>query len=157
MRQDADKRKIMTKKCSKCGNILPLSSFSKDIRLKSPYRASCKQCDKAMDKKYKETPEGRSAHNRAKKKYVLNNPNYYQRHCGEWQRKNPEKVNAHQLLNQAVSSGRIIKQPCAKCGELKVVAHHFDYTKPLEVIWLCYFHHSELHKQKGGEDLLGCG
>jgi len=37
------------------------------------------------------------------------------------------------------------KQPCEVCGATKVEAHHDDYTKPLEVRWLCKRHHSEVH------------
>lgn len=29
-----------------------------------------------------------------------------------------------------------------------VQCHHKDYSKPLDVIWLCLKHHRELHNQK---------
>lgn len=47
---------------------------------------------------------------------------------------------ARQRLNAAVASGTIIKpKTCSKCGKVKkLTAHHNDYTKPLEVEWLCY-------------------
>lgn len=39
------------------------------------------------------------------------------------------------------------KQPCS-IGGCKNMGerHHPDYKKPLEVVWLCNFHHDELHK-----------
>jgi ribosomal protein S27AE len=43
----------------------------------------------------------------------------------------------------------LIKQPCEVCGNLKAQAHHDDYSKPLQVRWLCQKHHTE-HHQKGG-------
>ena len=38
--------------------------------------------------------------------------------------------------------------PCCVCGEIKVEAHHADYSKPLEVIWFCRKHHIQYHKDK---------
>jgi ribosomal protein L15E len=31
------------------------------------------------------------------------------------------------------------------CGAKKSVAHHEDYKKPLDVIWLCQEHHKAVH------------
>lgn len=58
----------------------------------------------------------------------------------------PEKVHARNLLGAAVRRGVVIPQPCY-CG-LKGQAHHPDYSKSLEVIWLCRTHHSEAHKEQ---------
>ena len=33
-----------------------------------------------------------------------------------------------------------------RCGVVKVQAHHEDYTKPLEVTWLCSACHAKVHK-----------
>ena len=54
--------------------------------------------------------------------------------------------NAKQRVTMAVKSGRLIKFPCSICGSSKVEGHHTDYNKPLQVIWLCNFHHREEHK-----------
>lgn len=55
------------------------------------------------------------------------------------------KINARIAARRAVKVGIITKQPCAKCGSIKVEAHHEDYNKPLVVIWLCRQHHDEIH------------
>ena len=47
----------------------------------------------------------------------------------------------------AIKMGKLVKEPCEVCGELKVHAHHDDYTKPLQVRWLCQKHHTELHEK----------
>jgi hypothetical protein len=56
----------------------------------------------------------------------------------------PEKVQARRILNKAIKTGKIARQNCwcGKVGE----AHHPDYSKPLEVIWLCSEHHAQVHK-----------
>jgi hypothetical protein len=54
---------------------------------------------------------------------------------------NPEKVKAEQIASAARRRGFLIPEPCTICGALKVDAHHPDYSKPLEVVWLCRKHH----------------
>lgn len=60
-------------------------------------------------------------------------------------KKFPEKVRARDLLRKALKSGKLTKQPCEVCGDLKVDGHHDDYGKPLEVRWLCLLHHKQHH------------
>jgi hypothetical protein len=48
------------------------------------------------------------------------------------------------------------RQPCEICGE-KAEAHHDNYDKPLEVRWLCFFHHREWHKIHDNPELIGGG
>ena len=48
----------------------------------------------------------------------------------------------------ALRNGSLIKpNNCANCGRKKELnAHHNNYDKPLEVVWLCDSCHSLLHK-----------
>lgn len=58
----------------------------------------------------------------------------------------PEKTKARAAVARAVRAGVLVKQPCAVCGfGGRVHAHHNDYSKPLEVRWLCQAHHTEVH------------
>lgn len=52
---------------------------------------------------------------------------------------------------RAINRGDLIKQPCEVCGEPKVDAHHDDYSRPLDVKWLCRKHHNELHAKAEGK------
>jgi hypothetical protein len=59
----------------------------------------------------------------------------------------PEKISARAAVSTALKKGVLIKGPCEVCGSTKVEGHHEDYSKPLEVNWLCQDHHQELHRQ----------
>lgn len=57
------------------------------------------------------------------------------------------KANARAYLKEYVKRGHIKKMPCEICGDEKSEGHHEDYSKPLEVIWLCRKHHLEHHNK----------
>ncbi len=55
------------------------------------------------------------------------------------------KWEARWKAQRAIKSGRLVRQPCRDCGSVKVHAHHEDYNKPLDVVWLCETHHRAEH------------
>jgi ribosomal protein S27AE len=65
-----------------------------------------------------------------------------------WITRNPEKRKAQVAVGNAIRDGRLTRGTCEKCGSPKVHAHHDDYTKPLEVRWLCPQHHSDHHREE---------
>jgi hypothetical protein len=63
-----------------------------------------------------------------------------------WKKRNPDKARAHNYLHFAVRVGMVVRRPCEVCGSSEHVhAHHDDYSKPIEVRWLCAAHHSQVH------------
>jgi len=56
-----------------------------------------------------------------------------------------QKELARVKVYNAKKSGKLVMQPCQVCGAIKTEAHHEDYTKPLDVIWLCRKHHMQVH------------
>lgn len=62
--------------------------------------------------------------------------------------KYPEKYRARYFLHNAVRDGRVLRKPCEVCDEIKAQAHHDDYSKPLDVRWLCEKHHVEHHRNQ---------
>lgn len=69
------------------------------------------------------------------------------RYTRNFKRRYPEKKRAHEAVRLALQSGRLVPQPCAACGrEEQPHAHHFDYSKPLDVTWLCQPCHYLLHR-----------
>lgn len=77
--------------------------------------------------------------------------NEYQR---KWYQRNKEKRKAHVILHRAINSGKIIRpKNCSQCSkECKVDGHHEDYSKPLEVIWIC----RACHSRKSPRTVIKC-
>ena len=63
---------------------------------------------------------------------------YRQRHSAKY-----AAVNA---VNNAIRDGRLVHCPCEWCGFFYAQAHHFDYTKPLDVTWFCETCHATVHR-----------
>ena len=66
----------------------------------------------------------------------------------EWRARNPTERAAQVAVGNAVRDGRLFKWPaCAMpdCNSTKPVAHHPDYSRPLDVVWLCQAHHKQAH------------
>jgi hypothetical protein len=58
------------------------------------------------------------------------------------------KIRTRALTRSYIKSRKLIRKPCEVRKEIKVQAHHDDYTKPLDVRWLCNKHHAEHHKNE---------
>jgi hypothetical protein len=63
----------------------------------------------------------------------------------------PEKYRARNAVSNALRDGKIKRADgCFFCGDGgKLHAHHHDYSKPLDVFWLCPPCHGKLHVVNG--------
>lgn len=64
------------------------------------------------------------------------------------------KKNCRSRSHKALRRGKLIPQPCEKCGSAIVEMHHEDYSKPLDVKWLCKECHVDLHTQRNRQEAL---
>ena len=64
-----------------------------------------------------------------------------------WRENNQEKVKARKDVFKAIRNKTLKPQPCF-CSIKKTEAHHLDYSKPMDVIWLCVKHHRQLHRKE---------
>lgn len=65
----------------------------------------------------------------------------------------PEREKARQILRNAVAAGKVTKpQTCQHCRVVlpvaKIQAHHIDYLKPFDVLWLCSVCHGLQHRKE---------
>jgi len=79
-----------------------------------------------------------------------------------WDEAHPEIAAARHAARDAVRTGYLIRQPCVVCGSTEQIeGHHPDYSKPLEVVWLCAPCHRDEHvrlrKRENAKPLDGEG
>lgn len=55
------------------------------------------------------------------------------------------RIRARSILNHYLRDKKIDRPTCELCNK-PAEAHHDDYSKPLDVKWLCFRHHRLYHK-----------
>ncbi len=58
------------------------------------------------------------------------------------------RLRARNTAAKARAKGMLTPQPCRDCGNLEVQMHHENYSKPLDVIWLCRSCHIKEHAKR---------
>ena len=138
--------------CSKCKIEKEKSEFNKDKSNKDGLCVWCRECRnkylRNYKKKYVQTETYKIQARKDDKKFRLRHPDRIYAIIKRKREKYPIKYKANNKVSDAIHRKILIKKPCIICGETKVDAHHEDYNKPLDVIWLCRKHHWELHKNK---------
>ena len=136
-----------TRSCPVCGLAVPPSRGSREKKFCSD---SCREKSKRKERKrkYQTDPLFRE-------KILAMNSKYFKTENGKramisasnsWKIRNPEKRRAHNAVTAALRSGVLVKPAgCDVCGIPEVDAHHDDYSKPLDVKWLCRRCHHEAH------------
>jgi predicted Fe-S protein YdhL (DUF1289 family) len=76
---------------------------------------------------------------------VARNPALYNGIRKAWIERNPDARRAQVAVGHALRAGTLERGPCEVCGATRVHGHHDDYSRPLDVRWLCPRHHSEHH------------
>ena len=79
------------------------------------------------------------------KEYRRENKEEQREYFKKWNKENPEKIKAQRLAQKI----KIPKnQLCEICGSKENLdKHHEDYSKPLEVMFLCRKCHKRLHRK----------
>ena len=117
------------KTCNRCKIEKDLSEFYKNRTYKDGVSYYCKTCDSTYARNF----QGARTEKYNKRKY-------------EHMKRFPERQKARDKVRTAIKNGSIQRSCCEVCKEEKAQAHHDDYTKPLEVRWLCTTHHAEWHR-----------
>jgi hypothetical protein len=94
-------------------------------------------------------PEEREKARLRKKEWDERNPGKAVERVTKWKEKNPQKSAIHSLMLYAIRVGILQrKEACEVCGiPCKTHGHHEDYSKPLEVVWLCQLCHGARHRK----------
>jgi len=151
---------VSAKACFKCGRTLPLGEFYRHPQMGDGHLGKCKECAK------RDVNENRARHSDYYVEYERLRSSRPERReqAHKWQRirrrkhpekqqalrlREPQKYKARTAVSNAIRDGRLVKELCTFCGSNTVEAHHHDYSKPLDVIWVCqqchreYFHSNQ--------------
>ena len=135
---------MTTKRCFKCMCEKPLEDFYKHVAMGDGHSGKCKDCTKVDALRHRqENLEKIRSYDRMRASMPHRIANRI-RIVAEYVERFPNRKKANTAVGNAVRDGRIKKQPCWACGE-KAVAHHPDYDRPLDVVWLCQAHHKQTH------------
>lgn len=99
-----------------------------------------KNKEKLRERDHKKTIE-------RKRKWRSDNPDKLLEQNRRYRAKNPEKNRAQDKLRKHVKKGAIQKPDnCQLCNRFGYVeAHHADYSRALNVIWVCKICHAAVH------------
>ncbi len=139
------------KKCAECGRELARSEFNKNKNNKDGLQDRCKECFRRYNReRYLRTKEETKRRVAA---YRRDNP----RKVFETRLKtclaNPDMKRAQKVVEAALKCGELVNPGvCSGCGckagEHRIEAHHHDYSKPLDVIWLCTPCHRQMDARR---------
>jgi hypothetical protein len=135
----ATKENIRDAYCRKCKNTrMQVKSLVEGRRFKNDEgrKLTCSNCGREKEETY------------------LNES--YCRNCKMFKKKlhRPYRTDEQRLkeavrrvTSNKIKQGHLIRLPCEVCcTDVDVHAHHDDYSKPLNVRWLCRKHHQEYHR-----------
>jgi len=139
---------VKNKTCFVCKKIKNINEFHSNKNSNDGFRYSCKICTLTMNKKWKK--DNYDINLISNRRWIKLNPDkireYKRNHKARFKKRHPEIVSAWSAIYRAVRDGKIKSKPCVQCGGINNIhAHHPDYSKPLDIIWLCYYCHRKLH------------
>ena len=136
-----------SKECFKCKTVKPIEGFYKHSKMLDGHVNKCKECNKNdvtanRNKNLERVREYDRARGKKPERIKL-----VTEITRAWRAEDARRSVAHSRVSRAIRNGTLARQPCVKCGEVKSLAHHEDYDKPLEVMWLCQPCHKQRHKE----------
>jgi hypothetical protein len=160
----ASEEKPLTKVCAKCGQEKSLELFQSNKRSRYGRGSCCKMCCAAAFREYyrrypdrikltRRKPKGPLSEMSPEKREKSRTRNAHQNRLYrssknkrnmEWEKRTRHKRQAHRDVRRAIAKGTLVRPAnCAKCGVAgKIEASHSDYSKPLDVEWLCTLCHA---------------
>ena len=136
------------KNCKNCKKDKPLDEFYTHSGMRDGRLSKCKECCKIYEKATRREPskserireyeKARNAEPKRREFHLLSQAKRRQEH--------PDKYKARTAVSNAIRDGRLQRGQCESTGcNRKPEAHHEDYSKPLEVRWVCKIHHELIH------------
>lgn len=135
------------KLCPKCTVSKPLADFYANKLRPDGRNSWCKECSVLDGRRYRALNR-ESIQAKDKARNLLDKRKAQRAAIKAKAKFHPEKAAAQNMVLTAIKNGYLTRPTTCSipgCSEKKPDAHHPDYSKPLEVIWLCRTHHQQLH------------
>lgn len=135
------------KTCFRCLMVKQLDGFYPHAAMKDGHLNKCIECTKKDVAQHRLTNLERvRAYDRARAS-APHRVSLRQLVQARYRIEHPERRAAHVALGNAVRAGRVVPWPICAIPECdcKPQAHHPDYSRPLDVVWLCDAHHKQAH------------
>ena len=146
------------KKCRRCLRYKPTGEIYVNHRMRDGLGSYCKPCSGRASKEWRTNNserlkaylKGRRASGRTEELARIrrkNNPGCETKRRAAYMARHPEKYAAEKAVLSALARGALVRPTnCSRCGcHCRPHGHHVDYSKPLEVVWLCAVCHRVEH------------
>jgi hypothetical protein len=144
---------MTTKRCFKCLCEKPLEGFYKHAQMGDGHLNKCIECTKTDVKKHRqENLEKVRAYDQMRAALPHRLASRIEQ-TGKYRKQYPNRAKANALVSKAIRAGKLQKLPCLVCGSERSLAHHPDYDRPLDVVWLCQPHHKQAHALVANEPM----
>lgn len=137
-------------RCYSCHRILSETEYHRDRMASYGIKGTCKQCAKR-----------KRDNDQQRQKKLAKKREYYRKNKDRWvgyrkrrkivKYRSTKAIRARKILNQAIIEGRVTKPKCCSeclrpCPKILLHAHHDNYDRPYDVIWLCSSCHGKKHR-----------
>lgn len=149
------------KVCTGCSQAKPINDFYKAKSNADGYANRCKECAKAAARQNRmnrldeareyDRQRANLPHRVHARTQYCKTDAYTASHaksCVRYSINHKDRRSAQVATNNAVRDGRLKPWPVCAVPECDCSpeAHHPDYSRPLDVVWLCDKHHKAAHK-----------
>ena len=137
------------KKCFKCKEEKELTEFYKHGAMQDGRLGKCKQCTKQDVARHRSENLSEIREYDRRRSLLPHRRERNREVTAAWRAANPERRAAQLALLAAVKKGEVTPWPVCAMPECdgKPEAHHPDYSRPLDVVWLCSAHHKQAHAE----------
>lgn len=141
-----------TKTCFKCARALPRTEFYRHPEMADGLLGKCKECTRVDSQKVRlakidkyrgyDCDRAKLPHRREQRRV---------KQIRKRKAIGPDYDKSHNAVTRAVANGTlIVPDHCSRCLiPCRPQAHHDDYSKPMDVLWLCPICHAARHVELG--------
>ncbi len=113
-------------------------------------KCECGTCDRCKHREYMRAWYWRNRDKACEQARRTRTANIEAIRARDRERGRNETIERRRVRNQvrdAVKRGDLVREPCEECGAMPTEGHHDDYSRPLDVRWLCVRCHGLEHRR----------